>query len=121
MKLLRKDVLKWIRLLKSGRYKKGKNLLVQHAKGGDKFCCLGVWADQHGAVWKEDSFGSLIPFLETGKKEPRNTENFLYNPRLSRGLSEDLQKRLANVNDTTKDFTQVIELIKDQVLPLAAK
>ena len=113
MKLLRKDVLKWLRNLKSGRYKKGKDSLV--SKNGTRFCCLGVWADQHGCKWN-DNWKPLIP----------GTDKFVIgqgigslNYRLAFGLTQYEQWVLADLNDDNRTWKQVIDEIEQHILPRA--
>lgn len=124
MKLLRKDVLKWIRALKSGQYRKGTGELV--SPDGSKFCCLGVWADMHGAVWEEkfgwdDNVCGLTPKPTRQKAVHREQERseVLKDPRLARGLSMDVQNALAETNDASRGFAKVIAKIEKDVLPLA--
>ena len=116
VKLLRKDVLKWIRLLKSGQYRKGKGQLV--SKDGKKFCCLGVWADMQGAVW-EEKFNTLIPFKY--KPYPNQLDTLLEDPKLANGLDYEIQAELAKINDNSKGFSKVIKYIEKNVLPFAVK
>jgi hypothetical protein len=116
-KLLRKDVLKWIRNLKDGSYKKTKRTLV--SPDGERFCCLGVWADQHGCYWKADSFSRLIP-IPPGKKYPSGGQGAgMLKDNISFGLAWTTQTSLARLNDDHKTWKQVIEFIEDKVLPLA--
>jgi hypothetical protein len=117
-KLLRKDVLKWIRVLGSGRYRKGKEKLVSN--DGTKFCCLGVWADIHGAVWDGNENKNLVPMAK-GREKPVIGQGYSYviDPKLTKGLQQEIQSKLADENDTTKGFRSVIAMIKKEVLPLA--
>jgi hypothetical protein len=126
MKLLRKDVLKWIRALQSGQYKKGTGKLVSN--NGTKFCCLGVWADMHGATWEEKRIWNgtvecLVPVLKgrkTATVEQNNNGSYLHDPKLAKGLDMSMQRELATANDdSTQGFKPVIAYIKKEVLPLA--
>jgi hypothetical protein len=115
-KLLRKDVLKWIRLLKSGQYRKGKGKLVSN--DGKKFCCLGIWADMQGAVW-EEKCNTLVPL----KNKPYSIQfdTLLEDPKLANGLDYEIQAGLAEINDNSRGFSKVIKYIEDNVLPFAVK
>lgn len=116
--LLRKDVLKWIKNLSSGQYKKGRNELV--SRDGTKFCCLGVWADQHGATWTENASG-LIPIAK-GRKNPSYDQDglLLYDLRLKKGLDVKDQIILGSINDSSMHgFKPVIAYIKKYILPKA--
>ena len=126
MKLLRKDVLKWIKALSDGSYKKGTGRLV--SVDGTKFCCLGVWADMHGATWDEAKLfngetDALIPIPKGRVKQTEAQQKsgaYLKDPLLSRGLNAVVQRELANENDGSKrGFKPVIAYIKKNVLPLA--
>jgi hypothetical protein len=116
VKLLRKDVLKWIRLLKSGQYRKGKGKLV--SKDGRKFCCLGVWADMQGAVW-EERHGSLVPLKD--KPYSIQFDSILDDPKLANGLDLEIQAKLSEINDNSRGFSKVIKLIEKDVLPFSVK
>jgi hypothetical protein len=52
---------KWLKALRSGEYKQGRERLKQD---GDKFCCLGVLCDLHSkesnVKWKDDSISSYL-------------------------------------------------------------
>jgi hypothetical protein len=125
-KLLRKDVLKWIRNLSSGSYKKGKGVLV-NAKG-DRFCCLGVWADQHGCTWQEepaddwtDYKSELIP-LRKGRVQPQRGQSAgTLESNLAYGLDARVQDTLTELNDKNKSWKEVIAYIKSDILPKAKK
>lgn len=117
-KLLRKDVLKWIRNLKSGQYKKEKGSLV--SIDGTKFCCLGVWADQHGCTWEEgldwDDRVCLKPIHKNRNKVHLAQGFKLLHSNLAYGLTEDDQSQLATINDNSKGFSEVINYIERSIL-----
>lgn len=119
MKLLRKDVLKWIRALKSGSYKKGKERLVSGT--GTKFCCLGVWADMHGATWSKEN-ATLVPVAKGHVKVSKSqagSSSYLNDLKLAKGLDLNQQRDLAHVNDNNGSFGPVIKYIEENILPLA--
>ena len=119
--LLKKDVLKWIKALKSGEYKKGSGALV--SKDYTKFCCLGVWADLHGAVWEDgDGITNKTPVpISRGRKNPfkKQRDSLLLDPKLRCGLSGYEQRHLAELNDTSKTFVSVIKYIEENIFPIA--
>lgn len=121
-KLLRKDVLKWIRNLSDGSYKKVKGQLTNEK--GDKFCCMGVWADQHGCYWREritnPSKKVLIPYIPEGKFSPYQGYESL-DVALLFGLTPAEQGQLTDLNDSHTNWKQVIEYIKEIILPRAEK
>lgn len=116
-KLYLEDVVKLIRNLQSGEYNKGKSLLV--SKDGKNFCCLGVWADQHGCVWATNRSKQLIPFLPRMKKPAEFQGVAVLDDPISFGLTGDVQGRLTGLNDNTDGWDAVITYLKNEVLPKA--
>lgn len=58
----KKNIRKWVKALRSGKYKRGKDSL----RDGDKFCCLGVACDISGVgKWSDaesyDGEASTLP------------------------------------------------------------
>lgn len=115
-KLYLEDVVKLIRNLESGLYKKGEGVLV--SDDGTKFCCLGVWADQHGCVWHPNDDRELIPSLSNSKVSAKQGTAKLV-PELSFGLETDDQNKLAHLNDGNNDWENVILYLKEEILPKA--
>lgn len=122
-KLLRKDVLKLIDNLTSGEYVKGRGALVFSRKGQpDKFCCLGVWADQHGCVWEPDgdSSYSMTPVIQKrGKTVAANSNTASLRPGFTFGLNSEDQQKLASLNDSSESWKEVLHYIVDELLPRA--
>lgn len=123
MKLLRKNILKLIRNLKSGEYRKGTGNLV--SVDGKKFCCLGVYADQQGATWDKTNdtylydLGTLLPVAK-GKVTPQpSQDNAQLQSWLAGGLTEKMQSTLVELNDNFDDWEPVIKYLKEKVLPKA--
>jgi hypothetical protein len=50
---------KWLRALKSGKYKQGKNYLAQNTKVGWRHCCLGVACEVLGVPGVTKSVSGL--------------------------------------------------------------
>jgi hypothetical protein len=118
---LLEDVVKWIRNLEDGEYVKGRGSLV--AEDGKAFCCLGVWADQHGCTWdykgsKKAGF-TILP-IPKGKKviEVGQGEGTLKSE-LAYGLTQDNQSNLASLNDNKETWFEVIAYIRKNILPEA--
>ena len=89
---------KWLRALRSGAYRKGKDQLCRPGTNVDKFCCLGVLWEEMGHEWEEGDFRrALLP------------NNFARHV----GLTEAQQKRLVRLNDGSSTFEIVIEAIED--------
>jgi hypothetical protein len=116
-KLLRKDVLKLIRNLKDGSYKKNQKSLV--SKDGKRFCCLGVWADQHGCLWDTNNVGDLIPIARNRKTASPDQGAGTLKPNVSFGLGYWEQVKLADLNDSYKSWKRVIAYLKEDILPKA--
>lgn len=118
MPLLKKDVRKLIKNLESGQYAKHTGALTNSK--GNAFCCLGVWADQHGATWVRDYDGyKPIP---KGKDKPQSGQSAsALSSALRFGLPDEIQNDLMRLNDAhPKDkFKAVIQYLKDSVLPKA--
>jgi hypothetical protein len=94
---------KWILALQSGEYRKGKSELHNFKK--DTYCCLGVlqMVTDGKTTPVFDDFGDIyeeIPPLSYLDKV---------------GLNSDLAIELAEVNDDTRTFTEVIDIIKEKV------
>lgn len=117
MKLSRKAVLKWLKNLRNGDYIKGTGRLVSN--DGTQFCCLGVWADQHGATWL-DRDGYLIP-IPKGRARPAivQSSSTLKDKRLTHGLTPEIQNKLVFLNDDHDTWGRVIDYIEKELLPEA--
>ena len=44
---------RWVKALRSGKYKQGRQYLRQTLNGQDKFCCLGAVTDICGKRWNK--------------------------------------------------------------------
>jgi hypothetical protein len=101
---------KWITALESGEYRKGKG----HLRSGDSFCCLGVLCDLYhketnNGEWKRiDPSGNVYYFLNNGMYLPDVVCDWA-------GViwTAGHVDTLANINDTTIGFDEVIKRIKD--------
>lgn len=111
---------KWIKALRSGRYRQGKNTL----KEGRYYCCLGVLCTVAGAKWKPNREGMEIPFID-GKQVSALDEHYLSTTALRRfGFRDKRQKLLANFNDghpfgqpaiTRKNFKEIADYIEEHM------
>lgn len=123
-KLLRKDVLKLIDNLTSGKYVKEQGQLVKiDEKGNSGFCCLGVWADQHGCVWHNilsDHIGEWAPSLSNTRLDvAQKSATGTLKGKLAFGLEKPMQDRLASLNDANDTWKEVLHYLVDEVLPKA--
>jgi hypothetical protein len=96
---------KWLEDLRSVRYKQG----IGRLRRGNRFCCLGVLADQLADDWKEDH-GDLIP-VKGGK---------IFSSRSGTILNESVldwadQNHLAEMNDSGASFETIAREIESLV------
>lgn len=112
-KLHRKDVLKLIDNLTNGQYLKGKRLLVSDDR--QHFCCLGVWADQHGCVWHETTAG----WVPAKGKLDDSQDAVTLNRSISFGFDQDVQARLTSLNDSNVSWNEVLQYLVTDLLPKA--
>ena len=91
---------KWLKALKSGKYRKGKNRL-KDAEGG--FCCLGVACAMTGMT----SFGDKVVISESYRKVPKILRGGAHkNP---------IVEQLTNLNDFNDTFEPVINYIEENL------
>lgn len=81
---------KWLKALRSGRYKQGDSYL----KNDGKFCCLGVLAQIQGAKWVANA-----PVIGGEIASPADTNATELWPRFAGGLRKKTQDVLAAMND----------------------
>lgn len=87
---------KWLKALRSGKFKQAKKTLYDKETGG--YCCLGVLCSINGS------------------KETLNSDNKglgMYGG--SCGINEDQRCHLANMNDNGKNFKQIADYIEDHI------
>lgn len=112
---------KWVKALRSGRYKQGKNALRKRTEDGKlEYCCIGVLANVCGTHWRADpdalTPGSFVPTnkevrLNTKSEWDDHTEYIDYSV-----LPKNLQKKLVDLNDTdNKDFDQIADWIEENL------
>lgn len=90
---------KWIKALRSGKYKQGKSWLKQYnSKGQEQYCCLGVLCELYNESMKKNHKKSLqtrsIDGVET---------NFVYFGNQSEGLPK-VVRQWAGVKTSLGDF-----------------
>jgi len=100
---------KWLKALRSGRYKQAQGCL----KDNDKFCCLGVLADVQGCAWKKDDYGRSMPIID-GKGANTNGCGFL-EPRFAGGIRRATQEKLADMNDCNNSFEAIADYIEKRL------
>lgn len=116
---MNKDIkAKWLRALRSGRYRQTKNRLTD----GKGFCCLGVLCNLHaletGSTWQQREggpiwYGGAEGFGGSCQALPRGVRQWAglieSNPTIPR--QRDGCESLAEVNDCSDDFKRVARLI----------
>jgi hypothetical protein len=100
----------WLKALRSGEYKQGKERLVSN---DDKFCCLGVLCNvaiEHGArlKWQQDRHGVWGAASKVDKQEA-----FLpYDLGEAVDIEMEMQEHLARMNDHGKTFATIANYIE---------
>lgn len=94
---------KWVKALRSGKYKQGKGKLLGP---NNRFCCLGVlcdvselgvWCDQHSYVFKGLPYSSSLPSAMATKV----------------GLTDHQEGKLVDLNDKAgKSFEYIAYYIE---------
>ena len=100
---------KWVRALRSGRYKQVQTKLkhTDH-KGVTRYCCLGVLCDlyskEKGIKWKGDAYINRTGVLPTAVIRWAGLENS--NPKITR------INNASQLNDNGKRFKTIARLIE---------
>lgn len=88
---------RWVKALRSGKFKKGKEYLHRQVSGDHTYCCLGVLCEVENARQTKrvrDFDPNITAYLVDGN------EGSLTNKRLQRyGLTHKIQDALINKND----------------------
>ena len=110
----------WVKALRSGDYRQGQGKLVVHdaVTCTDQFCCLGVAANLlikkgHKGEWFE-SYGEWMFGVRGGKRSDIILTEVAVTPDwLKERLREDdLENRLAKMNDNGMSFDQIADHIE---------
>lgn len=101
----RKLKLKWIKALRSGRYKQATSSLRQEGA----YCCLGVLANVAGCRWLADE-----PILK-GKAVGLRSDEGAYLSPVQFDISSRTQKKLAEFNDDGKTFDEIADYIEKRI------
>lgn len=109
MKMDKKLKTKWLKALRSGKYRQGGCYL----KNGRKFCCLGVLADIQGAKWHSNS----LTYTEVPEIKNINPgwQHDMLTPREAGGLRTSVMKTLATMNDDGKTFKEIADYIEKRI------
>lgn len=101
-----KNVTKWIKALRSGRYKQGKDKLFDPST--KTYCCLGVGAK---VLRKNPLEVRPMPDDELVPDELLNYETCS-----QLGINDEMQNQLARKNDMGESFKQIADFIEINVL-----
>lgn len=99
---------KWVKALRSGRYKQGTGKLRKRKDGKLQYCCLGVACNLiDNKRWKplldNFNFGSIM--------SGQGPTEFSYNNLIS-GLRPSEVSILMNLNDTDQSFNDIADWIE---------
>lgn len=107
---------KWVRALRSGRYKQGTERL-KTLNGQPKFCCLGVLCDLHskatGKKWMDNVHTKYGMYLgETGTLPEKVCQWAGLRERDPLLIAPGAYNSAAELNDNGKRFTTIAKLIE---------
>ena len=109
--MTRKEFDKWIKALRSGKYKQGKSALRSI---DNKFCCLGVYLDAVKKVkWERDDAIVRYSCQNHGLHLPRQVAigSFYNELGRSKSFSQALTS-LTTLNDTGHTFEQIADILE---------
>jgi len=102
---MRKDVAKkWIKALRSGKYKQGEGFLKQYnKKNQERYCCLGVLCELYNDIMKKNHKKTLKSY--TKEHSDYGVEGNGYVVFNNKGQSlPSVVKRWAGIKDETGEF-----------------
>jgi hypothetical protein len=138
---MNKDIAKkWIKALRSGKYKRGKGYLKQYNKKGElRYCCLGVlcelyndsmkknhkktlntrnkehdFDDYNGYILFNSKYGSLPVVVRKWAGIKDETGEFTYKVKDQHGEYRN-NENLSILNDTGRKFTTIANIIEKNV------
>lgn len=110
----KQNIKKWIKALRSGKYKQARGAL----RNRDDFCCLGVACDRfHDETgegeWRKEEFSERREFIL-----PHGSHQASYLPaRVQRWLGiKNNGKWLANMNDNGASFEEIADYLEKEYL-----
>jgi hypothetical protein len=106
---------KWVKALRSGQYKQGRNKL---RSANNEFCCLGVLCNLHAEAHPEIAAQHTNPRSYIGNTQMPPTQVCLWaniyiwgNPY----ATGDVLLTLATMNDTGKSFKEIADFIEKEL------
>jgi len=105
---------RWIKALRSGKYRRGEGRLCTTYKGRSKFCCLGVLANEElDGEWQEsDELYEGNTAWELCYKGDRDGDLLPGIALIEIGLSIERQSKLVGMNDAGESFSEIADWIE---------
>ena len=118
---MKKEVMKkWVKALRSGKYKRGSGWLKQDTPTGVRHCCLGVLCEiTPGVTWRKKGELSRIYVANSGEGE--DTMSLPYEVKQYAGMDTSFgyikgrrgKDSLDDINDSGKySFNQIADIIE---------
>jgi hypothetical protein len=108
----RENVKKWVKALRSGKYKQGRGALLIKEGNSEKYCCLGVVCKLAGMKPKEKNgrfyFGNTVSYL------PKKAQKWLWVGREDPLINDILATTLNDARRLT--FKQIANRIEKYLL-----
>lgn len=104
---------KWVKALRSGKYKQGKGFLRTTK---NEYCCLGVLCEIHRTVHKKNKWvtkDGVKFYMQTEAALPKTVMKWANVKRQFGSLSSETT--LAALNDNGKTFNQIADIIEKRV------
>jgi len=110
-KMDRKIKAKWLKALRSGKYKQGRSYLRQVPDSGRglRHCCLGVLAEVSGVAWKEVT-EAPVPHYFFHKREAHTDDWYARLPPSM--VPKNAQEELIDRNDSGETFKRIANWIE---------
>lgn len=121
----KKMMRKWIKALRSGKYRQGKSALKRRSEDhGATYCCLGVLCEVAGIDSEVDPLGTVYDFLipySTERRGHTRKNSFPTQPWFEEqtGLPKGEMTTLAEFNDSSfpryKDFNGIADYLEEKL------
>ncbi len=98
------EIERWATVLESDKYRQCDGIL---RRDDGSFCCLGVYADNCGAEWRETSDMERAPFVEGKQVGGVGGDELLDTNWLKERTGISTQSELTTANDSGVDFKRI--------------